>query len=167
MFWAFFRVYGVPRYQSSVSEAVPRCSAHLLSCAPLHDRSPALASEELLRQLPIRVHSNRTSAPAASSQQDLTRNLKNKREVGPMSRSSGTSRAPRVFSSSSSAHAPMRPFPHYGQKHPLPRWNAETCRESRRSRSDWEQKQRSSAVLIIVTFKSFQKITAPIESLSL
>ena len=64
---------------------------------PLHDRSPALASEERLRQLPIRVHANRTSGPAASSQQDLARNLKNKREVRAlMSRGSGTSPAPIV-----------------------------------------------------------------------
>ncbi|CAL8255167.1 unnamed protein product [Lota lota] len=41
----------------------------------------ALASEERLRQLPIRVHSNRTSAAGTSSQQDLSRNLKNKREL--------------------------------------------------------------------------------------
>ncbi|KAM6956453.1 regulating synaptic membrane exocytosis protein 1 isoform 4-T4 [Aplochiton taeniatus] len=42
----------------------------------------ALAAEERVRQLQIRVHPNRNSAaPSASSQQDLERALKNKREL--------------------------------------------------------------------------------------
>ncbi|KAG7258132.1 hypothetical protein CRUP_017699, partial [Coryphaenoides rupestris] len=40
-----------------------------------------LASEERVRQLQIRVHSNRTTAASTSSQQDLNRALKNKREL--------------------------------------------------------------------------------------
>ncbi|XP_063348005.1 regulating synaptic membrane exocytosis protein 1-like isoform X12 [Pelmatolapia mariae] len=41
----------------------------------------ALVAEERVRQLQMRVHSNRVSAPATSSQQDLDRALKNKREL--------------------------------------------------------------------------------------
>ncbi|XP_071768729.1 regulating synaptic membrane exocytosis protein 1 isoform X4 [Centroberyx gerrardi] len=41
----------------------------------------ALAAEERVRQLQIRVHSNRASAATTSSQQDLERSLKNKREL--------------------------------------------------------------------------------------
>ncbi|XP_071382270.1 regulating synaptic membrane exocytosis protein 1-like isoform X1 [Centroberyx affinis] len=41
----------------------------------------ALAAEERVRQLQMRVHSNRASAATTSSQQDLERSLKNKREV--------------------------------------------------------------------------------------
>lgn len=42
----------------------------------------ALVAEECVRQLQMRVHSNRVSAATTSSQQDLDRSLKNKREVG-------------------------------------------------------------------------------------
>lgn len=42
----------------------------------------ALVAEECVRQLQMRVHSNRASAATTSSQQDLDRSLKNKREVG-------------------------------------------------------------------------------------
>lgn len=42
----------------------------------------ALVAEECVRQLHMRVHSNRVSAATTSSQQDLDRALKNKREVG-------------------------------------------------------------------------------------
>ncbi|XP_056251824.1 regulating synaptic membrane exocytosis protein 1-like isoform X15 [Seriola aureovittata] len=41
----------------------------------------ALVAEERVRQLQIRVHSNRVSAATTSSQQDLDRALKNKREL--------------------------------------------------------------------------------------
>ncbi|KAM6923217.1 regulating synaptic membrane exocytosis protein 1 [Lycodopsis pacificus] len=41
----------------------------------------ALVAEECVRQLQMRVHSNRASATATSSQQDLDRPLKNKREL--------------------------------------------------------------------------------------
>ncbi|XP_027862935.1 regulating synaptic membrane exocytosis protein 1 isoform X16 [Xiphophorus couchianus] len=41
----------------------------------------ALVAEERVRQLQMRVHSNRVSAATTSSQQDLDRALKNKREV--------------------------------------------------------------------------------------
>ncbi|XP_041866049.1 regulating synaptic membrane exocytosis protein 1-like isoform X6 [Melanotaenia boesemani] len=41
----------------------------------------ALVAEERVRELKIRVHSNRTSAAGTSSQQDLDRALKNKREL--------------------------------------------------------------------------------------
>uniref|UniRef100_A0A3Q3B4E4 Regulating synaptic membrane exocytosis 1a n=1 Tax=Kryptolebias marmoratus TaxID=37003 RepID=A0A3Q3B4E4_KRYMA len=41
----------------------------------------ALVAEERVRQLQMRVHSNRMSAPPTSSQQDLDRALKNKREL--------------------------------------------------------------------------------------
>lgn len=41
----------------------------------------ALVAEERVRQLQMRVHSNRMSAAPTSSQQDLDRALKNKREV--------------------------------------------------------------------------------------
>ncbi|XP_077586514.1 regulating synaptic membrane exocytosis protein 3 isoform X6 [Stigmatopora nigra] len=41
----------------------------------------ALVAEERVRQLQMRVHSNRMSAASSSSQQDLDRALKNKREL--------------------------------------------------------------------------------------
>ncbi|XP_033978366.1 regulating synaptic membrane exocytosis protein 1-like isoform X2 [Trematomus bernacchii] len=41
----------------------------------------ALVAEECVRQLHMRVHSNRVSAATTSSQQDLDRSLKNKREL--------------------------------------------------------------------------------------
>ncbi|KAK5853624.1 hypothetical protein PBY51_014763 [Eleginops maclovinus] len=41
----------------------------------------ALVAEECVRQLQMRVHSNRVSAASTSSQQDLDRSLKNKREL--------------------------------------------------------------------------------------
>ncbi|XP_071061807.1 regulating synaptic membrane exocytosis protein 1 [Pseudochaenichthys georgianus] len=41
----------------------------------------ALVAEECVRQLQMRVHSNRVSAATTSSQQDLDRSLKNKREL--------------------------------------------------------------------------------------
>ncbi|MEQ2159412.1 hypothetical protein GOODEAATRI_022568, partial [Goodea atripinnis] len=41
----------------------------------------ALVAEERVRQLQMRVHSNRISAATTSSQQDLDRAVKNKREV--------------------------------------------------------------------------------------
>lgn len=41
----------------------------------------ALVAEERVRQLQMRVHSNRVSAANPSSQQDLDRALKNKRDV--------------------------------------------------------------------------------------
>lgn len=41
----------------------------------------ALVAEECVRQLQMRVHSNRVPATGTSSQQDLERSLKNKREV--------------------------------------------------------------------------------------
>ncbi|KAM9727633.1 regulating synaptic membrane exocytosis protein 1 isoform 3-T3 [Menidia menidia] len=44
-------------------------------------REQALVAEERVRELKIRVHSNRVSAASTSSQQDLDRALRNKREV--------------------------------------------------------------------------------------
>uniref|UniRef100_A0A8C5BJN9 Regulating synaptic membrane exocytosis 1 n=1 Tax=Gadus morhua TaxID=8049 RepID=A0A8C5BJN9_GADMO len=72
---------GTPQSSSAAPPSARRVRQLPQVPAKISTVEEALASEELLRQLPIRVHSNRTSAPAASSQQDLTRNLKNKREL--------------------------------------------------------------------------------------
>lgn len=88
-------------------------------------RALVLASEERVRQLQIRVHSNRTSAASASSQQDLNRALKNKREVRPMS---SISRA--VLSSLSFFILPGV------TDRQTQRWQTDTGRDPRRSPSE-------------------------------
>ncbi|KAM6997443.1 regulating synaptic membrane exocytosis protein 1-like isoform 19-T19 [Tautogolabrus adspersus] len=72
---------------SSLSSSVTSSSARRVRQLPqLPPQSStaeqALVAEECVRQLQMRVHSNRVSAASTSSQQDLDRALKNKREVG-------------------------------------------------------------------------------------
>nr|XP_046258951.1 regulating synaptic membrane exocytosis protein 1-like isoform X6 [Scatophagus argus] len=71
---------------SSLSSSVTSSSARRVRQLPqLPPKSStveqALVAEERVRQLQMRVHSNRVSATTASSQQDLERSLKNKREL--------------------------------------------------------------------------------------
>ncbi|XP_030298693.1 regulating synaptic membrane exocytosis protein 1 isoform X9 [Sparus aurata] len=71
---------------SSLSSSVTSSSARRVRQLPqLPPKSStveqALVAEECVRQLQMRVHSNRVSAASTSSQQDLDRSLKNKREL--------------------------------------------------------------------------------------
>ncbi|XP_060896793.1 regulating synaptic membrane exocytosis protein 1-like isoform X26 [Labrus mixtus] len=71
---------------SSLSSSVTSSSARRVRQLPqLPPQSStaeqALVAEECVRQLQMRVHSNRVSAASTSSQQDLDRALKNKREL--------------------------------------------------------------------------------------
>ncbi|XP_038593865.1 regulating synaptic membrane exocytosis protein 1-like isoform X4 [Micropterus salmoides] len=71
---------------SSLSSSVTSSSARRVRQLPqLPPKSStaeqALVAEECVRQLHMRVHSNRVSAATTSSQQDLDRALKNKREL--------------------------------------------------------------------------------------
>ncbi|XP_041645283.1 regulating synaptic membrane exocytosis protein 1-like isoform X3 [Cheilinus undulatus] len=71
---------------SSLSSSVTSSSARRVRQLPqLPPQSStaeqALVAEECVRQLQMRVHSNRASAASTSSQQDLDRTLKNKREL--------------------------------------------------------------------------------------
>ncbi|XP_070771744.1 regulating synaptic membrane exocytosis protein 1 isoform X3 [Enoplosus armatus] len=71
---------------SSLSSSVTSSSARRVRQLPqLPPKSStveqALVAEECVRQLQMRVHSNRASAATTSSQQDLDRALKNKREL--------------------------------------------------------------------------------------
>ncbi|XP_068423450.1 regulating synaptic membrane exocytosis protein 1 isoform X10 [Clinocottus analis] len=71
---------------ASLSSSVTSSSARRVRQLPqLPSKSStveqALVAEECVRQLQMRVHSNRASAATTSSQQDLDRALKNKREL--------------------------------------------------------------------------------------
>ncbi|XP_010772184.1 regulating synaptic membrane exocytosis protein 1-like [Notothenia coriiceps] len=71
---------------ASLSSSVTSSSARRVRQLPqLPPKSSSveqvLVAEECVRQLQMRVHSNRVSAATTSSQQDLDRSLKNKREL--------------------------------------------------------------------------------------
>ncbi|XP_028278717.1 regulating synaptic membrane exocytosis protein 1-like isoform X2 [Parambassis ranga] len=71
---------------ASLSSSVTSSSARRVRQLPQlppksNSAEQALVAEERVRQLQMRVHSNRMSAASASSQQDLDRALKNKREL--------------------------------------------------------------------------------------
>ncbi|XP_061692775.1 regulating synaptic membrane exocytosis protein 1-like isoform X7 [Syngnathoides biaculeatus] len=73
---------GVPPISSSVTSSSSRKVRQLPQLPPKSNSvEQALVAEERVRQLQIRVHSNRMSAANNSSQQDLDRALKNKREL--------------------------------------------------------------------------------------
>ncbi|KAM7385070.1 hypothetical protein PAMP_001168 [Pampus punctatissimus] len=76
---------GHPQGGTSLSSSVMSSSARRVRQLPqLPPKSntieQALVAEECVRQLQMRVHSNRVSAATTSSQQDLERSLKNKQE---------------------------------------------------------------------------------------
>ncbi|KAM8738633.1 regulating synaptic membrane exocytosis protein 1 isoform 15-T15 [Acanthopagrus schlegelii] len=70
---------------SSLSSSVTSSARRVRQLPQLPPKSStveqALVAEECVRQLQMRVHSNRVSAASTSSQQDLDRSLKNKREL--------------------------------------------------------------------------------------
>ncbi|XP_034465266.1 regulating synaptic membrane exocytosis protein 1-like isoform X32 [Hippoglossus hippoglossus] len=67
---------------SSVTSSSARRVRQLPQLPPKSNTAEqALVAEERVRQLQMRVHSNRVSAASTSSQQDLDRALKNKREL--------------------------------------------------------------------------------------
>ncbi|XP_027131885.1 regulating synaptic membrane exocytosis protein 1 isoform X14 [Larimichthys crocea] len=67
---------------SSVTSSTARRVRQLPQLPPKSSTvEQALVAEECVRQLQMRVHSNRVSAASTSSQQDLDRSLKNKREL--------------------------------------------------------------------------------------
>ncbi|XP_035805457.2 regulating synaptic membrane exocytosis protein 1-like isoform X35 [Amphiprion ocellaris] len=67
---------------SSVTSSSARRVRQLPQLPPKSNTAEqALVAEERVRQLQMRVHSNRVSAATTSSQQDLDRTLKNKREI--------------------------------------------------------------------------------------
>ncbi|XP_060942978.1 regulating synaptic membrane exocytosis protein 1-like isoform X1 [Limanda limanda] len=74
---------------SSVTSSSARRVRQLPQLPPKSNTAEqALVAEERVRQLQMRVHSNRVSAASTSSQQDLDRALKNKRELYKDQRSS-------------------------------------------------------------------------------
>ena len=73
------KTFFVAQFYSAVSWLSGSLLSCVISCVCV---SVALVAEECVRQLQMRVHSNRVSAASTSSQQDLDRSLKNKREVG-------------------------------------------------------------------------------------
>ncbi|KAJ3610171.1 hypothetical protein NHX12_022265, partial [Muraenolepis orangiensis] len=72
---------GHPQGGGPLSSSAAPTSGRRVRQLPQVPAKSTLASEERVRQLQIRVHSNRTSAVSTSSQQDLNRALKNKREL--------------------------------------------------------------------------------------
>ncbi|KAM9803704.1 regulating synaptic membrane exocytosis protein 1 isoform 11-T11 [Neosynchiropus ocellatus] len=73
---------GGPSHTSSVMSSSGRRVRQLPQLPPKSSSvEQALVAEERVRQLQMRVHSNRVSAAKTSSQQDLDRTLKNKRQL--------------------------------------------------------------------------------------